>query len=104
MSGGVASDTLCVLHAGCSLSYRVRGEGPPVLLIQGVGIHGDGWRPQVDDLAHRYRCLTFDHRGMAKSQPVGAPVTIEQLTADALALMHVRDGNPRIVVGHSLGG
>src|SRR6266566_343021 len=99
MTGGVASDTLCVLHGDYSLAYQVRGEGAPVLMIQ-----GEGWRPQVDGLADRYRCLTFDNRGMAGSQPVGASVTVEQLTADALALMDARGWEFAHVVGHSLGG
>jgi hypothetical protein len=36
-----------------ALAYNVRGSGPPVLLIQGVGVHGGGWLPQVDGLASR---------------------------------------------------
>jgi pimeloyl-ACP methyl ester carboxylesterase len=54
-------------HRGCRLAYRVRGDGPPVLWIQGVAVHGDGWRPQIDVLADAYRCLSFDNRGMGRS-------------------------------------
>ena len=32
-------------HQGCALFYEVSGAGPPVVLIQDVGIHGGGWRP-----------------------------------------------------------
>ena len=42
---------LTLEHRGCRLAFDVRGDGPPVLLIQGVGVHGDGWSPQVDELA-----------------------------------------------------
>src|SRR5439155_1633821 len=79
-----------VEHHGCRLVYRVGGDGPPVLLVQGVGVHGDGWRPQVDALAGRFRCLTFDNRGMGRSQPAGGPVTVEQMAEDARALMDAR--------------
>ena len=91
-------------HHGCRLSYRVRGEGPSVLFIQGVGVHGDGWNPQVDGLRRRFRCLTFDNRGMGLSQPVGRPLSIPQMAADALAIMDAEGWPAAHVVGHSLGG
>lgn len=97
-------DIRSIEHRGCRLAYSVRGEGPPVLFIQGVGVHGDGWRPQVDALAARYRCLSFDNRGMGRSQPAGRPITVEQMAEDALALMDAEGWESAHVVGHSLGG
>lgn len=74
-------------YAGCRLSYRVLGEGSPVLLIQGVGVHGDAWWPQVELLSERYRCLWFDNRGLGRSQPRGAALSVRQMADDARALM-----------------
>ena len=91
-------------HRGSRLAYEVQGQGPPVLLIQGVGVHGNGWRPQVEALADRYTCLTFDNRGMGESQPAGAPVTVEQMAEDALALLDAEGWGSAHVIGHSLGG
>ena len=34
-------------HLGCALFYEVSGAGPPVVLIQGGGVHGNGWRPPI---------------------------------------------------------
>src|SRR5205085_11935461 len=76
-----------VEHAGCCLHYSVCGDGDPVLLIQGVGVHGDGWLPQVDALVARYRCITFDNHGMGKSQPLVGPITVEQMADDAAAAL-----------------
>ena len=100
------SGPLSVEHRGCRLSYRVAGNdgGEPVLLIQGVGVHGDGWRPQVDGLAGRCRCLSFDNRGMGLSQPMGTPLTVEQMAEDARVLMDAQGWDAAHVVGHSLGG
>src|SRR6185436_21003433 len=81
------SEPATLERQGCQLSYRVEGDGPPVLFIQGVGVHGDGWLPQVQGLSARYRCLTFDNRGMGRSQPVTGPLSVEQMAEDALALM-----------------
>ncbi len=91
-------------HRDCRLSYAVRGDGPPVVFIQGSGIHGDGWLPQVDALAQRYRCLTFDNRGMGRSQPPGVRVTVEQMAEDVGILMDVQGWKSAHLVGHSLGG
>ena len=88
---------------GCRLAYDVRGDGPAVLLIQGVGVHGDGWTPQTDALANRFRCITFDNRGMGRSQPSGA-VTVEQMADDARAILDAEKVESAHVVGHSLGG
>ena len=94
-----------VTHRGCPLHYRAEGDGPPVLMIQGVGVHGDGWRPQVDGLRDRFRCLTFDNRGMGRSQPAGdAPITVERMDDDARAVMDAQGWSSAHVVGHSLGG
>ena len=91
-------------HRGCRLAYEVQGQGPPVLLIQGVGVHGNGWRPQVEALSDRYTCLTFDNRGMGESQPAGVPVTVEQMADDAVALLDAEGWGSAHVIGHSLGG
>lgn len=91
-------------HRGCALAYRLRGEGAPVLLIQGTGVHGDGWQPQVDGLAARFRCLSFDNRGIGRSQPAGAPISVAQMAEDALSLLDAVGWQSAHVVGHSLGG
>lgn len=91
-------------HCGCRLAYTLSGAGPPVLLVQGVAVAGTGWQPQVDGLAARYRCLTYDNRGMGASQPVGAPISVAQLAQDALALLDAQGWDMAHVVGHSLGG
>jgi pimeloyl-ACP methyl ester carboxylesterase len=91
-------------HGGCRLAYEVVGEGPPVLFIQGVGVHGRGWLPQVEALSSGFRCLFFDNRGMGGSQPLTTPLTVEQMADDARALLACQGWESAHVVGHSLGG
>src|SRR5687768_4749782 len=91
-------------HRGCKLSYCIAGNGPPVLMIQGAGMHGDGWLPQIEGLADQYRCLRFDNRGMGKSQPFGAAITIEQMAEDARVIMDAEGWQSAHVAGHSMGG
>ena len=90
---------------GCELVFRCVGRGPPVLFIQGVGLHGDGWLPQVQGLSDRYTCLTFDNRGMGRSQPLGPKkLSIPLMVEDALALIDRAGWSGCHVVGHSMGG
>jgi pimeloyl-ACP methyl ester carboxylesterase len=106
--GTSAHESRTVEHRGCRLAYAVRGptgpDGPAVLLIQGVGVHGAGWTPQTDALAERFRCVTFDNRGMGLSQPAGGAITVEQMAEDALAVLDAERVRAAHVVGHSLGG
>ena len=92
------------VHNGCRLSYLIRGCGPPAIFIQGVGVHGSAWGPQLDTLAKNYECLAFDNRGLGLSQPQGAPLTIEQMAADTIALMDLHGWPAAHIVGHSMGG
>jgi pimeloyl-ACP methyl ester carboxylesterase len=92
-------------HKECDFSFRVEGDGPPVLFIQGVGLHGDGWLPQVEHLSSQYACLSFDNRGMAGSQPLGTDkLTVEIMADDALVLADALGWRDCHVVGHSMGG
>jgi pimeloyl-ACP methyl ester carboxylesterase len=89
---------------GCRLSYHVAGSGPPIIFIQGVGVHGLAWTPQIDELRSRFTCLCFDNRGMGLSQPPAVPISVEQMAADALALMRHQGWDSAHLIGHSLGG
>ena len=90
---------------GCQLAFRLLGSGPPILFIQGVGVHGDGWAPQVDALSDRFTCLTFDNRGLGRSQPQAtAKLSIDDMVADCLAIGDAVAWDRFHVVGHSMGG
>jgi len=91
-------------HKGCRLAYTVRGAGEPVLFIQGVGVHGCGWGPQIDAFENTHQCLAFDNRGIGESQPLGAELSIEQMADDAVALIDSQGWTAAHVVGHSMGG
>lgn len=93
-----------VEHKGCPIHFSVTGSGPVVLFIQGVGVHGGGWRPQVEALASEYACITFDNRGVGRSQPSAARLSVDQMADDARAVLDAQDVGAAHVVGHSLGG
>ncbi|MBL9003236.1 MAG: alpha/beta hydrolase [Myxococcales bacterium] len=88
-----------------ALAYEQAGQtGPHVLLVQGAGCVGNGWRPQIDDLVRDHRVIWFDNRGIGASVPLRGPVTVAAMAQDCLHLLD-QLGVERIhAVGHSLGG
>lgn len=102
--GGGGGESLFWEHQGCRLAYGVEGAGVPVVFIQGVAVQGECWRPQIDGLAAHHRCLWFDNRGLGGSQPLGAPLSVAQMSEDVRALMDAQGWDSAHVVGHSLGG
>ena len=89
---------------GVRLSYSIEGEGPPVLLIQGVGLPGRAWLPQVEALRERFTVITFDNRGVGGSDAGPDPLTIDDMAADAAAILERENIDHVHVMGHSMGG
>ena len=87
-----------------TIHYELQGQGEPVLFIQGCGVTGSGWDPQVMELSANFQCLTFDNRGIGRSKTSDPALTVEKMAADALALMTAIGWESAHIVGHSLGG
>ncbi len=90
--------------AGAALRYTREGQGTPVLLVQGVGVVGEGWRPQIDGLADRFTVVAFDNRGFGRSTIREGALSIESMAGDAIALVDALGFERFHVAGHSMGG
>jgi pimeloyl-ACP methyl ester carboxylesterase len=73
-------------------------------MIQGVGLIGNGWLPQVKGLTDRFSVVTFDNRGIGASEITSGKLSIEVMAADALAIMDQEKVDCFHVAGHSMGG
>lgn len=95
-----------LLHvSGARINYLRVGTGPAILMIQGAGLIGEGWRPQIDALAHAYTIVAPDNRGFGGSiLDNGRSVTIDAMASDALAVMDAERIDRFHLVGHSMGG
>lgn len=81
------------------------GPGEPVFFSHGLLWSTRMFDPQVAALRGRYRCVAWDHRGQGRSDDdPGRAVSIEEVTADAIALLEARGGGPVHLVGLSMGG
>jgi pimeloyl-ACP methyl ester carboxylesterase len=89
---------------GVRMRYFVGGEGPPLLLVHGLGGAASNWTELAPLLARRHRLLVPDLPGHGGSSALPAVSGLDPF-ADRVALVAEREGLlPAPVVGHSLGG
>ncbi len=84
--------------------YEVHGNGPPLLLVSGLGGGTWSWYAQVPFFQDFYRTITFDNRGVGRSGAPAGPYRMEQLARDALGLLDHLDLGAALVMGVSMGG
>lgn len=91
---------------GVSLYYEESaGAGAPILFSHGLLFSGRMWEPQVACFGSRHRVVTYDHRGQGRSaDPGGRTHDMEEVTADAIALIERLGLGPCHFVGLSMGG
>jgi pimeloyl-ACP methyl ester carboxylesterase len=89
---------------GVRMRYFVGGEGPPLILIHGLGGAAANWTELVPLLVRRHRLLVPNLPGHGGSTALPAVAGLAPF-ADRVALVAAREGMlPASVVGHSLGG
>jgi 3-oxoadipate enol-lactonase len=86
------------------IAWEERGDGAPLLLIQGLGYGRWSWEPVVPGLAERYRVLWFDNRGIGDSDKPEGPYTAQLMASDALQVLDEAGIERAHVLGASLGG
>ena len=81
---------------GVKIAYDVWGrrDGPPVLLIQGLGTDARGWALQRMAFGRRYRCFAPDNRGVGRTGAVPGPYSLDQMARDALAVLDAEGVDP----------
>ena len=90
---------------GADLHYEVSGAGPEtVVFAHGLLWSGRLFDRQVEALATRYRCVTFDFRGHGRSEVTVDGYDMDSLAADAAALIEALGCAPCHFVGLSMGG
>ena len=91
---------------GARIAYTDTGprEAPTVLFGHGLLFGGWMFRPQIDVLRERYRCVAIDWRGQGESPPAAGGYDMDTLAGDAVALIRALDVAPVHWVGLSMGG
>ena len=77
------------------------GDGPPLLLLTGLGYAIWSWQRQLPDWSQRFRCVAVENRGTGRSPKPPGPYSIEEMADDAAEAL---DGRRAHVAGFSMGG
>lgn len=87
------------------LYFEISGNGPPLVFVSGWAMSSECWRPAVASLERKYRCLIYDLRGVARSQPcsVDARFAIEDHAEDLHQLLEETGIFDAVMVGHEIG-
>ncbi|RFS86920.1 alpha/beta hydrolase [Actinomadura spongiicola] len=85
------------------ITYRAEGSGPALVLVHGVGSGAAMWDELLPQLTDRNTVLLPDLSGSDAAEDDGAPLTIETLAEQVIAVIEHAGAGPADVVGFSLG-
>jgi pimeloyl-ACP methyl ester carboxylesterase len=89
---------------GRTLRYVDYGDGPPILLVHGMGGSWQSWLANIPSLGERHRVIAVDLPGFGGSDPLPSGAVFAGY-ADVLEAVLDELGIPSVAVfGHSLGG
>jgi pimeloyl-ACP methyl ester carboxylesterase len=87
------------------IAYSSHGRGDvPVVFLQGVGLAGAAWTPQLEAISQHHRCIAIDNRGIGESRGDTAQLSVDVMARDAWAVLDALGVEKAHLVGHSLGG
>jgi pimeloyl-ACP methyl ester carboxylesterase len=87
------------------LTCRVHGEGPPIVLLHGLGGDHTVWNSVIPALSEHHQVLAPDLRGHGRSpSPAGSTYTFPEMEGDVLGMLDARHLARVHLVGLSAGG
>jgi pimeloyl-ACP methyl ester carboxylesterase len=90
---------------GQKLYFEVHGEGPPLVLVMGIGYDATLWTlAQVPALSKKFRVVTFDNRDAGRSSKATGAYGTADMADDVAGLMDSLDLGRAHVLGLSMGG
>ena len=89
---------------GLNIYYEIHGHGEPLLLVAGMGVDHRSWFPQIGRFKRYFKVITFDGRGIGKTNSPPGLYTFETLAKDVVGLMDGLSLESAHILGESLGG
>ncbi|WP_370327745.1 alpha/beta fold hydrolase [Euzebya sp.] len=88
---------------GVQHHYVSKGEGPPVVLVHGLGGSLHTWWGVIETLSVHHHVVALDLRGHGRSDVSSGGYSVQQWAQDVNALISALELPPVTLVGHSLG-
>lgn len=89
---------------GKEFNLQRSGEGPPLILVHGVGADLESWDGVMRELGEAFDIIRYDQRGHGRSHKPSGPYRIGDFIDDLRAIMVVNDLQRAHIAGFSLGG
>ena len=86
------------------LNYELEGQGPPLVLINGLTMTLSGWAYQIKPFSERYTLIRYDCRGQGGSEKPDEEYSQEMHADDLSCLLDKLDVDRAHIVGLSNGG
>src|SRR5208283_154557 len=86
------------------ISYEIRGDGPPVVLLHPFPCDHEFWHPVAALLESRYRLILPDLRGHGDSEIGEGPALMQKHASDIVRVLDAAGVGKAAFVGCSIGG
>lgn len=91
------------LSDGSAARIIEAGAGEPLVLIHGVGMCADAWRPQIEAFGGDYHVVAVDMPGHGGTSSLPPTARLPEFVAWAARLIEALDLGPVNLAGHSMG-
>ena len=89
---------------GQELYYEIHGDGPPLVLVMGIGYDSSLWTlQQVPVLSTRFQVILLDNRNAGRSSRTDHPSTIADMADDVAGLLDALEIQRTHLLGLSMG-
>lgn len=93
------------IDAGGPTHYQeLDGDGPPLVLVHGIGASYLSWQPVVELLADNHRVLVPDLAGFGFTPPHGRKTTVQRNALLLIEFIELLCDGPVTLIGNSMGG
>ena len=90
---------------GQQLYYEIHGDGPPLVLVMGIGYDSSLWTlAQVPALSTQFRVVLVDNRDAGRSSKASHPYRIADMADDVAGLLDALGIAQSHLLGLSMGG
>lgn len=80
------------------------GDGPPLVLVHGIGASYLSWQPVVEMFAENHRVLVPDLVGFGFTPPHGRKTTVQRNALLLIEMLELLADGPVTLIGNSMGG
>ncbi len=86
------------------INYEIYGEGPPLIMILGLGQDIATWGLQIPELSKHFKLILFDNRDSGESSRCTEDYSTEDMARDTIGLIDYLEVDSVNLLGTSMGG